>query len=99
MQSRFGQVISGPIPNEPYPYMQQWNLRLEQQLTSNLGFQLGYVGSKGTHLAAIAPTSIDQLQSQHYSMGSGLPKPSAANPAQTVGQSLRPYQASVRINF
>jgi hypothetical protein len=34
-----------------WPYMQQWNLSLEREVFKNTVFQLGYVGSKGTHLA------------------------------------------------
>ncbi|MGA2113265.1 MAG: TonB-dependent receptor [Bryobacteraceae bacterium] len=31
-------------------YMQQWNVNVQHQLSSTMGFTLGYVGSKGTHL-------------------------------------------------
>ncbi len=40
------------IPNHAvWPYMQQWNLSIERQLMKNTVVQVGYVGSKGTHLA------------------------------------------------
>ncbi len=32
------------------PYVQSWNLNLEQQLTDTMGLTVAYVGSKGTHL-------------------------------------------------
>jgi carboxypeptidase family protein len=35
------------------PYMQNWNLNVEQQLTEGLAFQLGYIGSKGTKLVRL----------------------------------------------
>ena len=35
------------------PYMQNWNLNLEQELTQSLALQLGYVGSKGTKLVRL----------------------------------------------
>jgi hypothetical protein len=35
------------------PYVQNWNLNLEQEFTKNLAFQLGYVGSKGTRLTRL----------------------------------------------
>jgi hypothetical protein len=37
----------------PTPYSQNWNLNIEQELTQNVGLQLGYVGSKGTHLVRL----------------------------------------------
>jgi hypothetical protein len=35
-----------------WPYMQQWNLSIEREIFKNTVLQAGYVGSKGTHLAA-----------------------------------------------
>ena len=32
------------------PYVQVWNLNVEQQITNGVALQIGYVGSKGTHL-------------------------------------------------
>ena len=32
------------------PYVQVYNLNIEQQITNGVAFQIGYVGSKGTHL-------------------------------------------------
>jgi hypothetical protein len=32
------------------PYVQSWNLNVEQQITPSLGLTVAYVGSKGTHL-------------------------------------------------
>jgi hypothetical protein len=34
------------------PYMQQWNLGIQQQLAADLLLEVNYVGSKGTHLAS-----------------------------------------------
>jgi hypothetical protein len=31
-------------------YVQQWNFNIQRELTSSMGFTVGYVGSKGTHL-------------------------------------------------
>ncbi len=31
-------------------YVQQWNFNVQHELTSSMGFTVGYVGSKGTHL-------------------------------------------------
>jgi hypothetical protein len=35
------------------PYSQNWNLNLEQELSQSFALQLGYVGSKGTHLVRL----------------------------------------------
>jgi hypothetical protein len=35
------------------PYAQNWNLNIEQELSKSIGLQLGYVGSKGTHLVRL----------------------------------------------
>ena len=35
------------------PYAQNWNLNLEQELSQSFALQLGYVGSKGTHLVRL----------------------------------------------
>jgi len=32
------------------PYVQSYNLTIQRQVTSSLGLQVGYIGSKGTHL-------------------------------------------------
>jgi outer membrane receptor protein involved in Fe transport len=32
------------------PYVQVWNVNVEQQITNGIALQIGYVGSKGTHL-------------------------------------------------
>jgi Carboxypeptidase regulatory-like domain len=40
------------IPNHAvWPYAQQWNLSIERELFKNTVVQVGYVGSKGTHLS------------------------------------------------
>ena len=45
-----GVSISGRVPNVPYPYVQQWNFNIQQELSQNSVLQVGYMGSKGTHL-------------------------------------------------
>lgn len=45
-----GLTISGIVAGAPYPYVEQWNLNVQNQLSSNSVFQIGYQGSKGTHI-------------------------------------------------
>ena len=37
----------------PTPYIQNWNFNFQQELARNAAFELGYVGSKGTHLVRL----------------------------------------------
>src|SRR5207253_2388147 len=45
-----GLGISGRAPNVPYPYVQQWNFNIQQELSKDSIVQIGYSGSKGTNL-------------------------------------------------
>ena len=45
-----GLAISGRVPTSPYPYVQQWNFNIQQELGKDSILQVGYVGSKGTHI-------------------------------------------------
>jgi hypothetical protein len=42
--------ISGIVAGANYPYAEQYNLNIQREVSSNSAFQIGYVGSKGTHL-------------------------------------------------
>jgi hypothetical protein len=45
------------------PYVQQWNLNIEQTLDPNTTFRVGYVGSHGLNLSALVPDAnlVDPL--------------------------------------
>ena len=45
-----GLTVSGIVAGARYSYVEQWNLNIQQQLSSNSAFQIGYQGSKGTHI-------------------------------------------------
>ena len=47
----------GVDPNIRTPYVQNWNLNIQQQITSKIMAQLGYVGSKGTKLFRFVDTN------------------------------------------
>lgn len=47
-----GQYVNLPLHIHP-TYFQQWNLSLQQQLSSDWLFSLNYLGNKGTHLWAV----------------------------------------------
>lgn len=52
------------------PYAQNWNLNLEQELSPSFALQLGYVGSKGTHLVRLLdinqPNYLGNRPNQNY---------------------------------
>ncbi len=45
-----GLSVGGNVPGSPYPYVEQWNLNIQHQLPGNSVVQIGYQGSKGTHI-------------------------------------------------
>lgn len=59
-------------PNFKNSYVQSWNLNIEQQVGRDLGFMIGYFGSKGTHL------EIDRNVNQFAVLGS--PQVGGLNP-------------------
>jgi len=83
--------ISGPVTQQNFPHVQQWNFTISHQFKANWMAEIGYSGLKGTNLPGIGH-ALDELSSQYYSMGSALLNPTTLNGiAMTVGQSLRPY--------
>ena len=49
----FGANIFVTPRDLPTPYVQSWNLNVEQELTKGVALQIAYVGSKGTKLARL----------------------------------------------
>ena len=83
--------ISGPVPQQNFPYVQEWNFTVGHQFKYNWMAEIGYSGLKGTNLPGIG-RSLDELPSKYYSMGSALLYSTTLNGIpMTVGQSLRPY--------
>ena len=96
--SRFiGQSIQSRIPDQGFPYMQQWNLNLQHSFGDGSLFIIGYEGSRGEHIPLGVPAleigdvgaDLNQLSPKYYSLGSALLQPTASG--QIYGQTLRPY--------
>jgi hypothetical protein len=97
-----GQSISSPVPSQPFGYAQQWNAEIQRQLTDSMAIDIGYAGSKGTHLS-YSTFQLDQLTENQMALGSALnaqvPNPfygkissgTLANPTVARAQLLRPY--------
>jgi hypothetical protein len=92
-----GQSIQSRIPYQPFPYMQQWNLNLQQALGDDASFKIGYAGSRGEHIPLGVPAleigdvgaNLNQLSPKYYSLGAALLQPTTNG--QLYGQTLRPY--------
>jgi hypothetical protein len=67
--SLLGQYLYENDPKNPYPYAQQWNLEIQQQLGSQSMFSIAYAGSKGTHLPFFA-LPIDVLPEKYFNAAS-----------------------------
>ena len=95
------------------PYMQNFNLNVQQQLTSKAMFQLGYVGSLGRHLlhfrdvnqpgqSVITATDLAYAQTANYSYqdggGNTISGPCVMNGAATGGRGCIPgYNSGSRV--
>jgi hypothetical protein len=103
--SRFeGQSFNAPNPGQPFASVQQWNFQVQHQFAQGLSLDVGYAGSKATHLS-FSVLQINQLPDQYLSQGAALlntvPNPfygvlpaSAGTlglPTVTAEQLLRPY--------
>ena len=71
LNSLLGQGMGSPIPDQPYPYTQQWNLDAQYQAAGGLLIDVGYAGAKGTHLPLYS-LNLDQIPDQYLSLGNGL---------------------------
>lgn len=79
-----GQSISVWTRNPKTPESYQWNFGVEQQLPSDIVFDISYVADRGLHLTDVF--QLDQLNSSYLSMGTAL-----------ANQVANPFQSSVSI--
>jgi hypothetical protein len=71
IDSLLGQGIQSPVPNQPYPYMRQWNFDVQKQLAGGMLLDVGYVGARGVHLPLYS-INLDQLPNQYFSLRNAL---------------------------
>src|SRR5208337_5030949 len=83
--------ISGPVPEQNFPWVQQWNFTASHEFKGNWMAEIGYAGLKGTNLPG-SGHALNELSSKYYPMGSALLNSASLDGiSMTVGQSLRPY--------
>ena len=98
-----GQGVFGVTQGLGSGYVQQWNLSVQREITTNTTVEVAYVGSKITHVG-IPDTNINQLSADQLALGTALtarvPNPyfgiiprssSLGDPTITVAQLLKPY--------
>jgi hypothetical protein len=66
-----GQGVFGAERELGSGYLQQWNLTVQRELTSDLALEVGYIGSKGTHIG-VPDTNINQLTVEQLAEGNAL---------------------------
>lgn len=54
----YGQSYNGVVPNQSYPYNQQWNLAVQQGLGGSASLEIAYAGASGVDL----PNSVSANQ-------------------------------------
>ena len=80
-----GQSVSLVDPNARSPYVQQYSFDIQRELPFDIATEVGYVGSKSSHLTLGAPTiNANALNPSLLSLGSALTQ-SVANPFYGVG--------------
>jgi Carboxypeptidase regulatory-like domain len=73
--------ITGPVPNQPYPYTQQWNIGISHQFKGNTVAEITYTGLKGTHIPGIYNNSgrnLNQIPDSDDSLGTALNNPAVS---------------------
>lgn len=69
--SGLGQGVFGVDSNVGSGYSQQWNFTLQKTFGSNLNLEVGYLGSKNTHLG-LPESNLNQLPAADLALGSAL---------------------------
>jgi hypothetical protein len=81
----YGKLIVARKPGYPLPYVQQWNVAVEQQIGKDSALTVAYAGSKGSNLllqgfATVSNLNLNQLPDQYFSMGAAALLAQVKNP-------------------
>ena len=69
--SGLGQGVFGVDRKVGSGYSQQWNFTVQKTFGSDLNFEIGYLGSKNTHLG-LPESNLNQVPAAYLAMGSAL---------------------------
>jgi len=69
--SGLGQGVFGAQRDAGSGYSQQWNLTVQKTIGQNLNFEIGYLGSKNTHLG-LPESNLNQLPAADLALGQAL---------------------------
>jgi len=69
--SGLGQGVFGVQRDAGSGYSQQWNLAVQKTIGQNLNFEIGYLGSKNTHLG-LPESNMNQLPATDLALGQAL---------------------------
>lgn len=69
--SGLGQGVFGVDRNVGSGYSQQWNFTVQKTIGRDLNFEVGYLGSKNTHLG-LPESNLNQLPAADLALGSAL---------------------------
>lgn len=90
-----GTGVTENFVNNPYPYAQQWNVGVQQQIGGSTALDIAYGGAKGTHLPLYS-FQQNQLPDADLKLGNALDAPvpnpfhGIINPAYGLGAATIP---------
>ena len=79
-----GLTLYGRVPGSPYPYVEQWNFNIQQQVGKSSVVQVGYLGSRGLHLTMqnninqVPDSAAAQAEQQYNTLVAGGTPPATA---------------------
>lgn len=83
LNSLLGKAVTAAVPDQSYPYTQQWNVAVQQQIGGDASLQAAYVGSSGVHL--LESRQMNTLADKYLKEAAGqVANGQAATIAQTV---------------
>ena len=73
-------MVGSPVDGYKTPYVQQFSLDLQQQVTPSLMLDIGYIGTQGTHLLGMV--DINEARPGAFLNGNGTAR---VNPLKSIG--------------